>query len=64
VQAGVWKMGRVGRAGEEWARGREREKGRRLGPDSAQPRGEFPFFSFSFPISFYLTPFSFKQKFI
>jgi hypothetical protein len=41
---------------------REREKGRRLGPDSAQPKGDFLFY-FYFSISFYLTPFSFKQKF-
>jgi hypothetical protein len=57
-----------GRARGRWAawagRGRsvgawEREKGSRLGPDLAQPRGDS-----LFHISFYLTPFSFKQKFI
>jgi hypothetical protein len=56
-------MGRVVRAREEcgaW----EREEGRRLGPDSAQPGGrEFPFFFF-FSYFFLLDPFSFKQKFI
>jgi hypothetical protein len=59
---GTRKMGRVGQAGEEWARGRER---RGEGLDRIRPsRGGISLFSFSFPISFYLTPFSFKQKFI
>jgi hypothetical protein len=35
------------------AQARRREKGRRLGPDPAQPRGDFPFL-FLFLFLFYL----------
>jgi hypothetical protein len=39
-----------------------RERGEEVGPDSAQPRGDFPFpFSISFSIS--ISPFSFEQIF-
>jgi hypothetical protein len=48
----AWKVGRVGRAGEE---ARARERGGGLGSGPAELRGEFPF-SFSFSISF-LFPF-------
>jgi hypothetical protein len=64
VRASEWEMGCMGR---ERGRGAgARERGGKLGPESAQPRGKgFLFlFSFFFSLFFFLTPFSFKQKFI
>jgi hypothetical protein len=63
VRAGTQKVGRLGQAGEECRRVGERE-GEKTWAGFGPAEGGFPFFSFSFPISFYLTPFSFKQKFI
>jgi hypothetical protein len=47
---------------EARARGREGETWARIGP--AEREGFFFVFRFSFSLFFFLTPFSFKQKFI